>query len=150
LPVGAEIAAGLFEHGALASRDVEEQHHGRVARQREPTPLAERVDGAIDVSGAGTCAFGLCPEDPLGEPAEAGNVLGRLDADSHLVAVVGAVDGDPVDGRADEAEKDGVGLCDRAVFRVVHVRSRAFGVHAPNGRLSPRVGRVNRRADASR
>ena len=65
--VRAQRAAWLLKHRALAVRDVEEKHHRGVSRKREPAPLAEGVDGSVDVAGARPRALWLRPENPLVE-----------------------------------------------------------------------------------
>ena len=74
----------------------------------------QAVDGEVEVARIAGHALGLRPVDEGLEAAKAEQVLGRLDADAHLLAVVGARIREPVDDRAHGRAQDEPALGDVA------------------------------------
>src|SRR5215470_1120786 len=84
--------------------------------ERETNVLAQAVGDEIEVARAGPDTLGLCALDVVLEPIEAApdpsrpgepeQVLGRLDEDGHLVAVVLAAVMETVHGRSDRGAED--------------------------------------------
>lgn len=68
--------------------DEREQQHGGLPFTASRQYL-RNVDRQVEVAGAAWDPLGLGPEDPVVEPPQPDHVLGRLDADAHLVAIVG-------------------------------------------------------------
>ena len=97
--------------------------------EREPHVLAQAVGDEVEVARAGADALGLRPLDEVLEPiktaadtarpGEPEQVLGRLDEDGHLVAVVLTAVVEAVEGRADGRAQNGSALDD---FSGIHQR----------------------------
>lgn len=67
---------------------IQRDEDGRIARQDEPDELAQRIDGQIDVAGAGAGPHRLGSPDPmLGCVREAEQLRRLLDVDARLVMV---------------------------------------------------------------
>jgi len=119
-----QLPAGL---GGVQGLGVQQHEHGGIAGRRKACVRSQAGHDRIQITGSrgwrptatpgsAPCVtpfplFGA-PMDPLLEALEPDHVLGRLDANAHLVPILGACEVQPVRGRTHGGAKDQVRLGD--------------------------------------
>jgi hypothetical protein len=118
----------------MLALDEQDQQNGRAALQRHPAVLPQAVDRQIQIPGTARSALWLRAVHPMLERPSARDVLGRLDADAHLVAVVGPGTRQAVHGRADQAPQNAAPPSDQLSYRgiwLLAVRDADMGKRMP-------------------